>query len=132
MVDRVSLLGFSFIKREIKEKEKAIDYIARKYSNANLSEDEIKNCLYSIGDNHSYLRGNRDPIDKMIVFLKKYFDPDRFEEGFTLAIAGGRGGARLTHTHNRQYHYVLQSMTFWREVAHDMFKVCSRNFAIDL
>eukprot|EP01102_Stenamoeba_stenopodia_P019563 TRINITY_DN7425_c0_g3_i1.p1 TRINITY_DN7425_c0_g3~~TRINITY_DN7425_c0_g3_i1.p1 ORF type:complete len:640 (-),score=180.49 TRINITY_DN7425_c0_g3_i1:176-2095(-) len=111
------------VQRDIKEKERAIEHIAKKYSTADLTDDEIKNCLYSIGDNHSYLRGNRDPIDKMITFLKKFFDADRFEEGFSLAIAGGRGGARLTHTHNRQYHYVLQSMTFWREVAHDMFKL---------
>jgi len=24
----------------------------------------VKLCLYSIGDNHSYLTSNRDPVDK--------------------------------------------------------------------
>ena len=35
---------------------------------------------------------------------------------FSLAISGGVEGARLTHDHSRQYYYVLQSLTLWREV----------------
>jgi hypothetical protein len=35
-----------------------------------------------------------------------------------LDIHGGMGGARLTHSHERQYHYVLQSLTLWREISH--------------
>ena len=33
-----------------------------------LTSTDIERCLYSIGDNHSFLRGARDPIDKMIVY----------------------------------------------------------------
>ena len=32
-------------------------------------------------------------------------------------------GARLTHDHNRQYQFALQTMTLWREVQNDMFKL---------
>ena len=45
------------------------------------------------------------------------------EDGLSLAIAGGRGGARLTHSHQRQYAYVLQSLSLWREINTDMFKL---------
>ncbi len=45
------------------------------------------------------------------------------EEGASLAISGGRGGARLTHSHERQYAYVLQSLSLWREINTDMFKL---------
>lgn len=41
----------------------------------------------------------------------------------SLAISGGRGGARLTHSHQRQYAYVLQSLSLWREINTDMFKL---------
>lgn len=112
------------IRSEIKNKEKAQEYLARKYSSDKISPDEIKLCLYSIGDNHSYLRGNRDPCDKMIYYLKKYFRPDSIEsEEFSLSINIGKNGARLSHSHARQYHYVLQSLTLWREILHDMFKL---------
>jgi hypothetical protein len=111
------------IYRETKMKERAVEYISQKYSNDKISEEEIKLCLYSICDNHSYLRTSRDAVDKMIKLLTTFFSPDTYEEGYSLAIAAGHNGARLTHSHRRQYHYVLQSMLLWREVAHDMFKL---------
>lgn len=47
----------------------------------------------------------------------------RFEEGFSLAIASGRGGARLSHSHSRQYCYVLQSLHLWKEINEQMFRL---------
>ncbi|KAJ1469306.1 hypothetical protein T484DRAFT_1852183 [Baffinella frigidus] len=32
----------------------------------------------------------------------------------------GDGGARLSHSHEKQYGYVLQSLSLWREIAHDI------------
>ncbi|ORY32449.1 hypothetical protein BCR33DRAFT_684791 [Rhizoclosmatium globosum] len=109
------------IQKEIKAKERAIEILGRRYSNAKMTADDIKQCLYSIGDNHAFLRTNRDPCDKMIEYLKKYFHPDRSEGEYSLAIQAGRGGARLSHDHKKQYNYVLQSLTLWREIMHDMF-----------
>ncbi|QDZ21672.1 DUF2009 domain-containing protein [Chloropicon primus] len=111
------------IQNDIRKKEKAREMIARKYASRQISKDEILNCLYSIGDNNSYLLYNRDPIDKMIGFLNTYFKPDEYEESFSLAITGGVGGARLSHSHKRQYTFVLQSLTLWREISHDMHKL---------
>jgi len=111
------------IQREIKDKEKAIKMLSRKYTNNKISGEEIERCLYSIGDNHSFLRGTRDPIDKMIEYLVGLFSPNNFEDGFSLAIEAGVNGARLTHNHSRQFHYVQQSLLLWREVEHEMFKL---------
>ncbi|CAJ1451481.1 unnamed protein product, partial [Effrenium voratum] len=41
----------------------------------------------------------------------------------SLAIEEGVNGARLSHPHNRQYTFVLQSMTLWREVLDNMFQL---------
>jgi len=54
---------------------------------------------------------------------QRYFSPSDPEAGASLAISGGRGGARLTHSHERQYSYVLQSLSLWREINTDMFKL---------
>jgi len=113
----------SEIQKEIKMKEKAVEYIASKYKSSKITEDEIKLCLRSIGDNNSFLRGTRDPIEKMIEYLNKYFNPDHPEPELSLAISYGSGGARLSHDHTRQYHYVQQSLTLWREITNDMFKL---------
>eukprot|EP00455_Lapot_gusevi_P000551 TRINITY_DN1024_c0_g1_i6.p1 TRINITY_DN1024_c0_g1~~TRINITY_DN1024_c0_g1_i6.p1 ORF type:complete len:358 (-),score=139.84 TRINITY_DN1024_c0_g1_i6:176-1249(-) len=111
------------IDKEIKNKEKAVELLARKYTKPDLSYDEVKNCIASIGDNQSYLLFNRDPVDKMIEYLTTFFKPDTYEPEYSLAIVSGRAGARLTHSHTAQYYYVLQSLTLWREILHDMFKL---------
>jgi serine/threonine protein kinase len=112
------------IQKDIRKKEKAREMLASKYCNRSISRDEILNCLYSIGDNNSYLFYNRDPVDKMIDLLQTHFSATDFESSaFSLAIVGGVDGARLSHSHQRQYTFVLQSLTLWREISHDMFKL---------
>lgn len=54
------------IQQEIKSKESAIEQLARRYGTKEVPPDMIRQCLYSMGDNHSFLRVNRDPCDKMI------------------------------------------------------------------
>ena len=113
------------IRTEVQQKEMAVKKLARKYRNQDLDEDEIKWCLYSIGDNRTFLLQHRDPVQRMINYLKRYFDPaieDR-NELYSLAIYGGADGSRLTHSHEKQYLYVLQSLTLWREIINDMFRL---------
>lgn len=66
-----------------------------------LSQEDILWCLYSISDNNAFLLFNRDPIDRALAYFKAYFRPDAIEEPYSLAISGGRGGARLTHSHEK-------------------------------
>jgi hypothetical protein len=117
------------IERDIKSKEKAIETLASKYSAQGLSQEQLKQCLYSIGDNHAFLRVNRDPCDRMIQYLKRYFHPSQTRDPRSdLAIRSGRDGARLSHDHSKQYAYVLQSLTLWREILHGS---CSKKFGFD-
>lgn len=114
----------SHVQKAIKVKEAAREKLAKAYGKGELTPEEVRYCLYSIGDNNSYLYFNRDPVDKMIEYLTKYFDPQQTKEPkYSLSIVGGKEGARLTHNHARQYTYVLQSLTLWREISHDMFKL---------
>lgn len=101
------------IQRKIKEKERAIEMLARRYASASIAPNDIRTCLYSIGDNNAYLRCARDPCEDLILLLNKYFGPnvDRADKSSSLGIRAGRGGAKLTHDHNRQYQYCLQSLT---------------------
>lgn len=107
------------IQKDIRFKERAIDTLSAKYVREGLSQEMLRQCLYSIGDNHAFLRVNRDPCEKMITYLKKYFSPNNAKDSkSSLAIKSGKSGARLTHDHSKQYAYVLQSLTLWREVLH--------------
>jgi len=114
------------VQKEIKSKERAIETLASRYQREGLNQERVRQCLYSIGDNHAFLRTNRDPCDRMIHYLKTYFHPTQAKESkHSLAIRSGKGGARLSHDHAKQYAYVLQSLTLWREILHDMFRLWS-------
>uniref|UniRef100_A0A7S2V695 B box-type domain-containing protein n=1 Tax=Fibrocapsa japonica TaxID=94617 RepID=A0A7S2V695_9STRA len=111
------------IQQRIKRKNRLVEAFAKTYASRRISAEDVRLCLYSICDNKSFLNSNRLPIDKMIGYLRKYFRPDQWEEGYCLAISSGEGGARLTHSHERQYNFVLQSLYLWREIVNDMFRL---------
>lgn len=107
------------IQKDIKNKERAIETLSAKYARSGLPQEKVRQCIYSIGDNHAFLRTNRDPCDRMIAYLKQYFHPTQPKDSkSSLAIKTGKNGARLTHDHQKQYAYVLQSLTLWREILH--------------
>ncbi|CAE6473108.1 unnamed protein product [Rhizoctonia solani] len=122
--------------RRAAQKEEESHELEKKASQENdkqpISADLLRQCIYSISDNSAFLRVNRDPCEIMIGYLKKYFHPTKctptktLEEAAkveqpSLAIRNGRNGARLSHDHSKQYAYVLQSLTLWREILGDMF-----------
>ncbi|KAK9476668.1 hypothetical protein V1514DRAFT_336244 [Lipomyces japonicus] len=114
------------IQAEIKQKEKAIETLAKRYAKPGIiSQDDIRQCLYSIGDNHSYLRSNKNPVEKIQRFLQQNFNPEKAEGEYALGISYGRGGARLSHNHEKQYYYVNQSLTLWSIIMNDMFMLWS-------
>ncbi|CAG8791191.1 23529_t:CDS:2, partial [Racocetra persica] len=109
------------INSEIRQKERAVESLSHEYSSHKLSSDDIKMCLYSIGDNNSYLRTNRDCCDRMLKHLIDHFHPREVRDGYSLAISSGRNGARLTHNHEMQYCYANQTLSLWSEIQNEMF-----------
>jgi hypothetical protein len=120
------------VQAEIRQKNHSLKILVSRYARPpDVPAEAIELCIHSIGDNNTFLRFNRDPCDQMIGFLSSMFGPAAggrsggaaFSEEFSLAITAGRGGARLTHSHETQYVYVLQTLTFWRELLNDLFKL---------
>ncbi|KAL4081405.1 hypothetical protein V8B97DRAFT_1863025 [Scleroderma yunnanense] len=114
------------VQKDIKSKERAIEVLSARFQYKGLSQEQLRQCLYSIGDNHAFLRTHRDPCSQMIAYLKRYYHATQVKDSkHSLAIHSGRGGARLSHDHAKQYAYVLQSLTLWQEISHDMFHLWS-------
>lgn len=85
-----------------------------------LTEDAVEVIVASVSDHFAFQRFNREPVVRMIEYLKTYFDPAK-ERDFSLEISRGRAGSCLTHGHRTQYSFVLQSMLLWREIMGNMF-----------
>jgi len=70
------------------------------------------------------LNSNRVPVDKVIGYLQQFFSPrSNNEKGYSLSIVDGKDGSRLSHSHERQYYFALQSLTLWRDIIDDMFRL---------
>lgn len=85
-----------------------------------LTEDSIETIVASISDHFAFQRFNREPVERIIGYLKTYFDPSK-ERDYSLEIQRGRAGSCLTHSHRTQYTFVLQSLLLWREIMGNMF-----------
>ena len=108
---------------EIKRKNSAVKELTNKYVTRLLDEDTLQQCLYSISDNNSFLNSNRRPILELRDLLIKYFEPSRFDPAYSLAIDEGAEGARLSHNHEVQYNYVMQSLNLWAAIIEDTFRL---------
>lgn len=116
----------SEIQALIKRKNRAVEMLVKRYARGGsrgANAESVRLCLYSIADNNSFLNANRLPVDKAIGMLRRYFSPSSVEDGYSLAIAEGSEGARLTHSHGRQHAFVSQSLSLWRDILHDFFRL---------
>jgi hypothetical protein len=108
-----------------REKAAARARVVANYASDSFTADDIERCIDSMSDHNSHLVSNRHPVDRMIEFLQRYFQKE--EKSTNLSIQAGYNGSKLTHDHNTQFTFVLQSLTLWREVMHDLFHlwICS-------
>ncbi|KAG7926066.1 hypothetical protein KL925_003828 [Ogataea polymorpha] len=113
----------SVINRHIKQKESAIERLSSRYSSPDgLTKEEVLRILYSIGDFNAYTNKNRLPVLRMIKRLDDFFKSSGTTK-YSLGIRYGQAGARLTHSHEKQYLYVKQALELWSHVMRDMIEL---------
>lgn len=114
----------ALINKLIKQKERAVELLARKYaSSEGLDREQIRTVLYSIGDFNSYTNKNRIPVLNMSRKLEEFFADSSKDPKFSLGIRYGHNGARLTHNHEKQYLYVKQALGLWNHVMRDLIEL---------
>ncbi|AAS53421.1 AFR050Wp [Eremothecium gossypii ATCC 10895] len=110
------------INRLIRQKEHAIEQLAAKYSGDVYSKEDVRQALYSFGDYNAYVNMNRKPVMRMLERLELFRQPE-VAKRFPLAIRQGRDGARLTHDHDKQWHYAQQSLSLWSVIQREMIRL---------
>ena len=113
------------LNRALRTKDRTVTAMLRKYArlHPNVPEADIEVLVRSIDDANCFIRDNADTITEMIVILEEHFDPNRAEPGLALAIHEGDEGSRLTHEHSKQYYFVKQSLTLWRNITRHLYKL---------
>lgn len=95
------------------------DYAAR----VGCSPDDVEMVIRSLNDANNFANSNRDSAEAMMKLLQEHFSPARVSPQETLAIMEGAEGSRLTHGHEMQYNFVLQSLALWKNISDQMFRL---------
>eukprot|EP01054_Gregarina_sp_Poly1_P001534 Gregarina_sp_Poly_1__1533@NODE_1387_length_4237_cov_146_288729_g928_i0_p1_GENE_NODE_1387_length_4237_cov_146_288729_g928_i0NODE_1387_length_4237_cov_146_288729_g928_i0_p1_ORF_typecomplete_len643_score98_41DUF2009/PF09418_10/3_9e03DUF2009/PF09418_10/1_7e66DUF2009/PF09418_10/9e127RNA_pol_Rpc82/PF05645_13/0_039RNA_pol_Rpb6/PF01192_22/0_74RNA_pol_Rpb6/PF01192_22/4_5e03_NODE_1387_length_4237_cov_146_288729_g928_i0501930 len=98
---------------------------ASKWNSEVMTQEDVELAVYSLKDHMTFLRYNERPVDKMLLYLEHFFDPEVCALHTSLAISAGAEGSRLSHKHSRQFHYVRQSLLLWREVLRNFLMLWS-------
>lgn len=118
-----------------RKKNIAIQDLAQSYSNSHISKQTLLLCIYSICDNHNFLRSNKEPCDIQLQLLQKYYSPTNFTNDIDcLSISRGIDGSTVTHSHTTQYAYVYQTLLLWSEILMNFFYLwwCSEEDLLDV
>ena len=87
------------------------------------TRERVEQLIRSIDDCNCYHRDNCDTIVELTELLEENFSPDNIETDLALTIDEGSEGSRLSHNHAQQYQYVLQSLTLWKNITANMYKL---------
>lgn len=68
-----------------------------------MTDEQLLLVLNSVSDGNSYVAACRHPVDKMINYLKHYFDANSGDGEASLAISSRSEGSMLSHDHRTQY-----------------------------
>jgi hypothetical protein len=111
--------------RAQQRKREALAALQAKYCRGALGAETLQLVVSSVSDNASFLRSNRGPVDRMIHYLKAYFNPNvtPAAQAESLRIQAGVGGSKLSHSHEVQFYFCLQSLTLWREIMGNFFRL---------
>ncbi|KAL7572306.1 hypothetical protein ACA910_017904 [Epithemia clementina (nom. ined.)] len=112
-----------------------------------LSKTDVLRVVESLADAVEYMESNVRPVQIMLQYLEQYFNPEREEAGFSLALRGSSrsassssslysryglsayssgssdGGPTLSHSHSTQYVFVWQSLRLWSKVMRHMHQL---------
>eukprot|EP01060_Flectonema_neradi_P009272 TRINITY_DN1661_c2_g1_i1.p2 TRINITY_DN1661_c2_g1~~TRINITY_DN1661_c2_g1_i1.p2 ORF type:complete len:455 (+),score=61.36 TRINITY_DN1661_c2_g1_i1:218-1582(+) len=119
----ISDLNKALRRKDLTVKSMVYDYsMPQRVGNGNTKE-RVEQLIRSIDDCNCYLRDNCDTIVELLELLEEKFSPDNIEADLALSIAEGTDGSRLSHDHAQQYQYVLQSLTLWKNITANMYKL---------
>ncbi|EPY19507.1 hypothetical protein STCU_09414 [Strigomonas culicis] len=88
-----------------------------------VDENTVEIAVRSLNDANCFSNDNVKTTEQLLELLKTYFKPGSSTQGTDLSITEGKDGSRLTHEHRRQYYYVLQSLTLWKNICRQMYSL---------
>jgi hypothetical protein len=110
------------LNKALRFKDVTVNRILEQHSTKGKHRDDVEQCIRSLNDVNDFSNDNVESTVQLLELLKKNFSPEsKPGDKYTLAITEGQSGSRLTHDHARQFTFVLQSLSLWKNICRQMF-----------
>ncbi|SCU70866.1 Protein of unknown function (DUF2009), putative [Trypanosoma equiperdum] len=114
----------SKLNEALRRKDVTVSSVVKEYSRkSGRSQDEVEIAIRSLNDANQFANENVESTNELLNLLLQHFSPNNVTEATDLNIVEGEGGSRLTHNHRRQYFFVLQSLSLWKNICRRMFSL---------
>lgn len=137
------------LNQALRFKDRLVAAVCKEYAQkCQCTADDIEVCVRSLNDANNFNDDNSDSAGDLLRIFQELFNPADQEKknkdaavaasnnkannittndlnsgGTNLSIVEGQEGSRLSHSHAMQFHYVVQSLTLWRLITRDMFRL---------
>lgn len=113
------------LNKALRFKDLTVAALVKEYSKkASVPADDVEIAIRSLNDANNFANDNADSCVELLQLLRKYYSPEPPKSrDVDLSISDGVDGSRLTHEHSMQFMFVLQSLTLWKNISNDMFRL---------
>jgi len=115
------------LNKALRYKDRLVSLFCKEWavkSTTKCTPDDVELIVRSLNDQNDFADANVDSTKKLADLLREHFSPDTPRStASSLAIREEEGGSRLTHEHAKQYHFVLQSLTLWKNICSRMYEL---------
>lgn len=113
------------LNKALRFKDATVKRVSKEYaSKAGVDREVVELIIFSLNDANCFANSNVDSTTELISLLKSRFSSETPSSRLKdLGITEGQDGSRLTHEHAKQYAFVIQSLTLWKNISRDMFRL---------
>lgn len=114
----------TLLNKALRYKDVTVDRLVKEHAKkTGASCDQVELAVRSLNDANNFANDNVTSIDRLLTMLRSGFDESECTDVTDLSISEGSNGARLTHDHAKQYAFVLQSLTLWKNICRRMYQL---------
>lgn len=114
----------NLLNKALRFKDVTVDRMVKKHAKESGAKvDDVEMCVRSLNDANNFANDNVVSTVRLIELLRELFPVTDPQSDTDLSITEGASGSRLTHDHSKQFYFVLQSLSLWKNICRRMYSL---------
>jgi hypothetical protein len=114
----------NLLNKALRYKDVMVDKMVKRHAkDAGAKVEDVEMCVRSLNDANNFANDNVVSTVRLIELLRECFPPTDPQPDTDLSITEGASGSRLTHDHSKQFYFVIQSLSLWKNICRRMYSL---------